>query len=259
MNPELSSYLQRLPLFHNVPASVVATVADKLTVRTLAKGEVLVRQGEISNSFFIIRMGWVKIVTTGAKGEEVVLNQVGPGQIIGEMGVIDQNLRSATIVAISLATVLEIGREVFIEVLNQYPLLALTLARSMAERLRFANNYTEKAIEWSQHIIEGDYNFVLQEVQIEQATIVDPNQSLAAKASAFLSTFFKMVKNVKEREDNLKQQMQQLTIQIDEVKRQKAVKELTENTFFGNLQQTAYKLRQERVAKEQNLLKQVVR
>jgi hypothetical protein len=59
-----------------------------------------------------------------------------------------------------------------------------------------------------------------------------------------------MVEGVRKREESLKQQVQQLTIEIDEVKRHRAVKELTETEFFENLQATAQRLREERAAKE---------
>ena len=58
-----------------------------------------------------------------------------------------------------------------------------------------------------------------------------------------------MVEEVKEREENLKQQVQQLIIEIDEVKRQQAVAELTETDFFENLQVAAQEMRQKRGAK----------
>ena len=59
------------------------------------------------------------------------------------------------------------------------------------------------------------------------------------------------VEGVRKREESLKQQVMQLTIEIDEVKRQRAVEELTETDFFENLQATARKLREKRAAREQ--------
>lgn len=246
---KLTKYIQRLTFFKGIPDDVAAMLAEKVEFRTLAKGDILVRQGDASNALFIIQTGWVKIVK-GTDGEEVVLNQCGPGQVVGEMSLIDQTLRSATIVALSPTTVLELKRDVVMAALHQYPVLALTFARSMAERLRFANTYVEKAIEWSQHISRGEYSSVLEQVKFVQSTIVDAHFSYEARAGAFLSAFFKMVEGVKEREENLKRQLHQLTIQVDEAKREESVKELTDNTFFDNLQAAAMKFRQERLTKD---------
>jgi CRP-like cAMP-binding protein len=253
LSPEESkavTYLKKLSLLKDTPDEVLARIAGQVTQRELAKGDVLVRQGEPSHSLFIIRKGWVKIVAEGSGGEEVVLNQCGPGQVIGEMSLLDQKPRSNTMTAISPATVLEIKYEAVMAALNLYPRLALSFLRDMSDRLRFANAYIEETIIWSQHIATGDYDFVQKQVQETQSTIVDVSLSDQARASAFLSAFFKMIEGIRKREEKLKQQVHQLTIQIDEAKRQQAVEELTETEFFEQLQTAAQKIRAERRARE---------
>ncbi len=246
---KIIKYLERLSIFQGAPESLLEKLAGKVTMRSLTKGEALAQEGDPSDSLFIIRTGWVKIVASGFNHEEVVLNQCGPGQIVGEMSLIDRQPRSNAMVALSPTEVLEISYEVVLEALNEYPLLALSFLRDMSDRLRFANAYIEETIVWSQHIAAGNYDFVAKRVEETHATIVSSNLSYQARASAFLSAFFKMVEGVKKREESLKRQVQELTIQIDEVKRQKAVQELTESEFFENLQATAHKLRQQRADK----------
>lgn len=244
-----AKHLQKLALFKDTPEFVLANISRQSKMRDLAKGDILARQGDPSNSLFIIRRGWVKIVAEGTGGEEVVLNQCGPGQVIGEMSLLDQKPRSNTMVAISNASILEVTYEVVLAALEAHPRLALSFLRDMSDRLRFANAYIEETIVWSQHISNGNYDFVQQQVEETQSTIVDISLSDQARASAFLSAFFKMVEGVRKREEQLKQRVQQLAIQIDEVKRQKAVKELTESEFFEHLQAEAQRLREERKAK----------
>jgi len=243
---KLIQSLRKLSLLKNTPEAVVHRIATRARFRDLTKGEVLVRQGDTSDSLFIIRRGWVKIVAEGSGGEEVVLNQCGPGQVIGEMALLDQQPRSNSIVGISEANVLEINYEAVIDALNEHPKLALAFLRDMSDRLRFANAYIEETIIWSQHIAGGDYDFVKDQVEETQSTIVDISLSDQARANAFLSAFFKMIEGVKKREEKLMQQVHQLKIEIDEVKRQKAVEELTETEFFEQLQEAARKLREER-------------
>lgn len=180
----------------------------------------------------------------------VILNQCGPGQLVGEMSLIDQKNRSNSMIAISPTEVLEIKYDAVLDLLNEYPLLALSFLRDMSDRLRFANAYIEETIVWSQHIAAGNYDFVQQRVEESQSTIVNTDLTYQARASAFLSSFFKMVEGVKRREESLKEQVQQLIIEIDEVKRQRAVKELTETEFFEHLQTTARRLREGRAAKD---------
>lgn len=251
MDAKLISYLERLPLFKGAPPAILAKLADRVKILNLARGDFLVRRGDASDSLFVIRTGWIKIVAAGPQGEEVILNQCGPGQLIGEMALIDQKPRSNSMFAISPAEVLEIKYDAVLAILNEYPLLALSFLRDMSDRLRFANAYIEETIVWSQHIASGNYDFVQKQVEETQSTIVGTELSYQARANAFLSSFFKMVEGVKKREEALKQQVQQLIIQIDEAKRQKAVNELTETEFFENLQITARRLREDRAAKEQ--------
>jgi CRP-like cAMP-binding protein len=249
MDAKLISYLEKLPLLKGAPEAVLAKLADKVKIMRLVRGDFLVRQGDDSDSLFVIRTGWVKIVAEGPQGEEVILNQCGPGQLVGEMSLIDQQPRSNSMVALSPAEVLEIKYEAVLALLNDYPLLTLSFLRDMSDRLRFANAYIEETIIWSQHIAAGNYDFVQQRVEETQSTIVSTDLTHQARASAFLSSFFKMVEGVKKREEDLKQQVQQLTIEIDEVKRQRAVKELTETEFFEHLQTTAQRLREQRATK----------
>jgi CRP-like cAMP-binding protein len=255
MDPKLVSYLERQPLFHGAPATVLNKLAAKMQIRKLGKGDLLARQGDASESLFIIRTGWVKIVAEGPQGEEVVLNQCGPGQIVGEMSLIDQKPRSNSMIAVSPCEIIEIKYESVLAALNEFPMLALAFLRDMSDRLRFANAYIEETIIWSQHIAAGNYDFVQKRVEETKSTIVSTDLTYQARASAFLSAFFKMVEGVRQREERLKQQVQQLTIEIDEAKRQKAVKELTETEFFENLQAAAQRAREERAAREKKTAK----
>ncbi|MFN8453630.1 MAG: Crp/Fnr family transcriptional regulator [Anaerolineae bacterium] len=246
----LAAYLAKLPLFAGVPPTILNQIAAQAKPLKLNKGDFLVRQGEASDSLFVIRTGWVKIVAKGSNDEEVILNQCGPGQLIGEMSLIDQKPRSNSMAAISEAEVIEFKYDLVLTALNQYPMLALGFLRDMSDRLRFANAYIEETIVWSQQIANGNYDFVQERVQETQSTIINTDLSYQARANAFLSAFFKMVEGVKQREDSLKKQVQQLTIEIDEVKRQRAVAELTETEFFENLQAAAQKARAERAERE---------
>ncbi len=250
MDDKPASYLRQLALFKGTPDNVLQEITKHIQPHKLGRGEVLMREGAPSDSLYIIRSGWVKIVTEGEGGQEITLNQVGPGQVIGEMSLIDQQPRSSTVVALSPVAVLEIKYDVVLKVLDQYPSLVQSFLRDMSERIRFSNAYIGEAIEWCRHIAAGNYDFVKGQMKETQATIIDMTQSHQVRAGAFLSAFFKMVEGVKQREDNLLQEIQRLTIKIDEVKRKKSVKEITETEFFEDLQASAKLMRQKREAQQ---------
>lgn len=256
MSTDLVKYLQSLSLFKRAPAEVIELIARHTTLRQFEKEEMLIRQGDLSDSMFIIRKGWVKVVTEGSHGQEIMLNQMGPGQLLGEMSLIDQQPRSGTVIALSPVTALEIKYEAVLQVLDRHPALIQTFLRDMSERVRFANAYIGEAIDWCQQIADGNYDFVSSHLEQSQSTIIGSTQSHHARASAFMSAFFKMVDSVRRREEQLKQQIQQLTIQIDEVKRQKAVADITDTEFFEHLQSTAKEYREKRQAHLKNKTEQ---
>ncbi len=238
MNNEIVR-LKKAFLFQGLPDDVLEALAQKMTHRRLAKDSVLFRRGDVGDALYIIDEGGVKIVHDAAQGGELVLNQCGPGETIGEMSLLDQEPRSASVVAVTDSQVLELKREAFFDLLDQRPDLALILIRSVSSRLRFATTYIQKATEWSKKIAEGDYSFIDQ-VQPDQVA------SDEDKASQMLAAFFQMVKGVKAREDNLKQQVQKLTLAIDENRRKQEFEELTGTEFYSKLKMQAQKIREQR-------------
>lgn len=243
MSSDTVERLRRSFLFRGLPEDVLAALAQKVSGRRLAEGEALFRKGDRGDSLFIIDDGWVKIVTESAEGGELTLNRCGPGEIIGEMSLLDDAPRSAGVVALADAEVLELRREAFIELLEQRPDLALQVIRGISSRLRFSTTYIEKAIEWSKKISEGDYSFV---EQSQPAQELKGQVSDEDKAGQLLSAFFQMVRNVKQREDELRQQLQKLTLEIDEARRKREFEELISTDFYANLREQARKLRQKR-------------
>src|SRR5688572_25547836 len=94
--------LSRLPLFLPLPADALAAVADMMQPKQLADGEVLFRKGDPSGSMYVIVSGVVQVVLEDThSGELQVLRQLGAGAALGDMSLIEQEPRSATVIAIS--------------------------------------------------------------------------------------------------------------------------------------------------------------
>jgi CRP-like cAMP-binding protein len=238
-----SDVLQQLKntlIFSGLADDALEEVAQKASTRKLKKGDVLMRKGEAGDSLFLIHQGWVKIVTEDSKGDELIINKCGPGETIGEMALLDQGTRSATVVAMDDAEVLELKNDVFEKILNQRPDVSLSIIRSYSDRLRFSTTYIERAIDWAQKIAEGDYSFVDQTQPMNQTASDDD------KATQLLSAFFTMVNRVKEREDGLKQQLEKLSFEIDQARRKQEFEEITSTEFYTQLKEQAKALRQKR-------------
>jgi len=241
--------LAKQPLFKGAPDSVLAKIAHQMPTHTLDKGDILFREGDPSDSLFIIRKGWVNITAQSEGGEDVVLNQYGPGQIFGELSLFDRKPRENTVIALRPTELFEVKYDTVLEVLNEHPVLAVSFLQEMSDRVRFANAYIEESIAWCRHIADGDYSFVQGQIEQSQATIVDASFSHQARASAFLRVFFKMAETIQKREEDLRRKVQELIIEIDETKRRQRVQEVTETQFFEELQAEAKRMRRERQTK----------
>jgi CRP-like cAMP-binding protein len=238
--------LKKTFLFNGLPDDVLGMLSNSIIHRRLTKDEVLFHKGDAGDSLFMIGQGWVKIVTEDTLGSQLTLNQCGPGEAIGEMSLFDQAPRSAGVVALSDVALLELKQDDLLKLLDQRPDVALLVIRGISSRLRGSTTYIEKAIEWSKKMAEGDFSFT---EQIQSSELLD-HATQEDRARQFLSEFFKMASNVREREEKLKQQVEKLTLQIDEARRKLEFEELTSSDFYANLKEQAKRLRDQRQDKK---------
>jgi CRP-like cAMP-binding protein len=234
--------LKNTLIFRGLSDDALSEVAQKAVTRKLAKGDVLIRKGDVGDSLFLIHEGWVKIVTEDSKGGELIINKCGPGEMIGEMALLDKGARSATVVALEDAEVLELKQDVFERLLEQRPDVSLSIIRSYSDRLRFSTTYIERAIDWAQKIAEGDYSFIEQAQSAVMNADTDDD-----KATQLLAAFFTMVRKVKEREDGLKEQLEKLSFEIDQARREQEFEEITSTEFYTRLKEQAKVLRRKRL------------
>lgn len=245
MNTETMKQLKEHFIFQDLPDDALQIVVEKIAAQDLKKGETLFSKGDEGDALFMIDEGYLNIVTEDARGSTLVLNQCGPGEMIGEMSLFDEKPRSASVVAHSNAHVLSLKRNAFFEILERNPETANMIIRNISGRLRFATTYIEKATDWSRRIAQGDYKSTMQEIQNSQAGDGDVVTN-EEKANQLLAAFFQMIEEVQAREDALKKEIQNLNIQIDQSRRKEEYEEMTGSEFYTNLKSQAEKLRQQR-------------
>lgn len=238
MSKTLAQELKQFDFFKSLSLDALELFADKLEIGHLVKDEVLFNKGDVGDALYIIEDGWIKLVSADQDGGEMVLNQVGPGSLIGEMAVLNEEPRSAGVVGLMDVKYLKLSSDDFLNVLNDEPSLGLEMSRNIANRLRFATTYIEHAIDWSKRIANGDYEFMEEQLKMEQSTIIGPADSESERAKRFLGNFFKMVEGIKKREEDLKKQLVQLKVVIDQNQRSKEVDELAESDFFKRLRKS---------------------
>jgi CRP-like cAMP-binding protein len=101
---------------------------------------VILMQGDPGDALFVIASGQVKVVLIGDDGREVILSVLGSGSFFGEMALLDDDPRSAHVVAMEDATLLQLRRDDFRVRLRSSPDVAIALLRELTRRLRRADD-----------------------------------------------------------------------------------------------------------------------
>jgi CRP/FNR family transcriptional regulator, cyclic AMP receptor protein len=135
--------IRRVPLFALLTASQAESVAEAVSKRRFKRGEIVVEQGEKSNTLFIILTGRVRVVTSDKRGREVILATLQPGDYIGEMSLIDDEPHSATVRTELQTDVLTLGREAFTRCLPENSSMSHNIMRGLVARLRHADRKIE--------------------------------------------------------------------------------------------------------------------
>jgi len=140
MAPPISSaVLHTVPLFSSVPEEQLRLLATVLTRRSATRGSIIMAAGDPTDSLYIILSGRLKVMMSDADGKEVILSILGPGEIFGEMGLIDDNPRSASVVAIEPCELLAITRRDFRKCMAENAEMAMAVMRGLVRRLREAD------------------------------------------------------------------------------------------------------------------------
>ena len=108
-----TAVLRAVPLFSSVPDEQLRTLATVVTRKSLARGATVMVAGDQTDSLYIILSGRLKVMMSDAEGKEVILSILGPGEFFGEMGLIDDSPRSASVVGIEPCELLSIAKRDF--------------------------------------------------------------------------------------------------------------------------------------------------
>lgn len=134
----ITQYPERVPpmkLFSQLGAEAFERVAGALELRRLQHGQVVVRQGEPGDSFFVVAQGRVRISREDKLGEVQELAQLGEGSVLGEMAVIAAELRTASVHAEGSADLLVFTRDALSATADDLPQVAAVLERFATERM----------------------------------------------------------------------------------------------------------------------------
>lgn len=163
-------YLARIlgDLFGEIDFSELQELQSEMEWLTLEKSDVLFRQGDVGDGMYIVVTGRLQIFINDDKGQEQLHSEVGPGEVVGELALLTQEPRSATIVAIRETNVVKLPNTVFEQLINKYPKLMVQITRMIVRRQqRMITNKIHSSRSYNYVIVPLTKNVCLQDLLIQ--------------------------------------------------------------------------------------------
>jgi CRP/FNR family cyclic AMP-dependent transcriptional regulator len=141
--------LHGVPLFESLDERETQLIASEVELRQEQQGNVIIHEGEESNSLFIVLSGKVKIFLVDEAGEEIILNYLGQGDYFGEVSLFDDGQRSASVKALSDCYLAVLEKDAFVALMSSHPELALRIIKGSTRRVRdLSSNVRSLAANW---------------------------------------------------------------------------------------------------------------
>ena len=135
--------LKRVPLFSTLSDQALAGLAQQLRRRTFRKGTMIFHKDQAGDALYIVESGRIRIFLPAAGGEELTVDVAGPGDVFGELALLDGRPRSASAETVDDTVSFTLSREEFQRYLAANSRLAAALVELLSNRLRHVTEYAE--------------------------------------------------------------------------------------------------------------------
>jgi CRP/FNR family cyclic AMP-dependent transcriptional regulator len=132
--------LRTVPLFSELSEEAISSLSHLATRRRYPKDTVVFFENEEGDTLFMILEGRIKVTILGDDGREIILTMLSPGDLFGEMALLDNEPRSATAIAVEESELLSLHRTDFYAVIAENPGISTALIKVLSARLRRANH-----------------------------------------------------------------------------------------------------------------------
>jgi CRP/FNR family cyclic AMP-dependent transcriptional regulator len=190
--------LRRVPLLSGLSQAELASVAELAQRKRYESRDIVVQMSDPGGELFVIVNGHLKVVSAGADGRDTALGIMGPGDVFGEVSLLDGGPRSATVAALEPCELLVIRREPFLRFLESSPKTAIALLRVLTGYLRrltersediaflrvgdrLAKRLAELGEKYGQKLQNGDIRIVFKLSQQEIGELVGATRESANK------------------------------------------------------------------------------
>jgi CRP/FNR family cyclic AMP-dependent transcriptional regulator len=138
-SPVSTAVLKAVPLFASIPEDQLRLLAMVVTRKSAPRSTTVMAGGDPTDSLYIVLSGRLKVMMSDAEGKEVILSILGPGEFFGEMGLIDDEPRSATVITIEPCELLSVAKRDFKKALAENFEMTQAVMRGLVRRLREAD------------------------------------------------------------------------------------------------------------------------
>jgi len=127
--------LASIPLFSGLDARTLEVVEQHSAWQPVRKHAVVIQKGDESGVLYVVIAGRLKVSVADDQGKEVILNTLGPGDYFGELAILGDMPRTATVVSLEDSKLLTLSRKAFLDLVREQPDIALAVIRNLTERV----------------------------------------------------------------------------------------------------------------------------
>ena len=194
--------LQMIPLFSELNDEQLKDISRFAVKQMYKKDNMVLIEEEVGSTMFVIISGRVKISRISDEGREVILSILVDGDFFGEMSILDGQTRSANAVTLEDTELLIIRRENFLQMLHDYPQVAINLLKELAHRLRRSDSQI-KSLSLQNALGKvastllriADDSGIIKHGQVEISQL-PPQQDLANMAGTSRETISRVIKSL---------------------------------------------------------------
>jgi CRP/FNR family cyclic AMP-dependent transcriptional regulator len=143
---EFAVILKMNPMFTDLGPDELQRLSNLCHTQHLSSGEVLFQKGDPGNALYGVRRGQIRIETGASDGNRLTLNFMGPGDLFGEVAVLDGQERTADAAAGEVTELFVLRREDFLNFLEREPKVAIKIIQLLCQRIRWQSERMEESV-----------------------------------------------------------------------------------------------------------------
>jgi sigma-B regulation protein RsbU (phosphoserine phosphatase) len=153
------SVFLNIPLFRDIPKTDMSEIVNSLPIETYEPGSYLFRDGDRGDNLYVVRDGSLEVVLAAETPDEMLLKVCGPGEYVGEMGLIlPEGRRTATVRAKTRTHTWTMNSSRFTDMLQHWPVIAYAMVSTLSERLDSTNSSSFRDLTEKNHALQRAYD-----------------------------------------------------------------------------------------------------